>query len=576
MNDFELLKRLGTTCDTGGNATGTWRYFRPVLADRQPPCAAVCPAGNNIREFMRLAGEKDFFGALAAVKKENPLPSVCGRVCHHPCTTACSRNDIDAPLAVNLIERRLGDMVQPDNLCLPAPRVASGRTVAVVGAGPAGLACAYHAALLGHGVTLFESGPAPGGMLRRGIPAYRLPREAIGRDLLFIDALNIKLICNHSITTLDELASFDAVCVALGAHEGRALGIPGADENIVLGGLDFLEMVNTGAAPDVGRRALIIGGGNTAVDCARAALRLSGAATVCYRRAREDMPALPDEIMEAAEEGVAFVFHASPVRVITENGRAVAVKFVRTEPGESGPDGRRAFVPVAGSEFMVEADTIIAAVGEIPVADWLPGPALEAGGSLKTNPFTLEVRGGVRAGLFAAGDAAGGSMRTVSHAIGAGKRAAVAMDLFLNKKMDQAGEILNALTIGNGDVISARRYCNEDFTAVNAVARDSINPARIEVMAPVAHQRKPAAGRARGFDEVHEGLEPDAAAAEARRCITCGACTSCGTCLLFCPEAAVLQGGGGRAGFDYEYCKGCGICIRECPRAAIEMIEEDK
>ncbi|MFH1538279.1 MAG: FAD-dependent oxidoreductase, partial [bacterium] len=346
MENPRLLELLRTSTDTCGNLTGTWRYFRPVFEGRRPPCAAECPAGNDVREFMRLAAKGDLPGALAAIKQENPLPSVCGRVCHHPCTEACSRNRVDQPLAVNLIERHLGDLARENGLCLPEPKPATGRSVAVVGSGPAGLACAYHAALLGHDVTIFESGPEPGGMLRRGIPAYRLPRERLDADLSFIAALGIELKTNRKIKSLDDLSGFDAACLCLGAHAGRPLDVPGAgtpgvETRGVWAGLEFLGDINAGGRPDVGGRAVIIGGGNAAMDCARAALRMGATATVLYRREEGDMPALPDEIAEAREEGVAFEFLAMPVRIIERGGRVRAVECLRTKPGEPGPDGRR-------------------------------------------------------------------------------------------------------------------------------------------------------------------------------------------------------------------------------------------
>lgn len=576
MRRDRLFELLGTTTDTRGNATGTWRYFRPVLADRQPLCAAECPAGNNIREFVRLAAEGDLRAALAAIKKENPLPATCGRVCHHPCTGVCSRNGVDRPVAVNLIERMLGDMAPEHSACLPAPRDTTGKAVAVIGSGPAGLACAYHAALLGHTVTIFESEAAPGGMLRYGIPAYRLPREKLDADLHFINALGIELRTGRPIRDLKELDGYDAVCLALGAHASRRLDIPGRDAPQVWGGLSFLRAVNTGAAPQPGSRAVIIGGGNTAMDCARAALRLGAQATVCYRRTREDMPALPDEIAEAVAEGVAFEFQVMPSG-IEPRDRGARVEFIRTQMGEPGPDGRRHPEPVPGSKFALDADIVITALGETPDSGWLPGEFIASAGAVAADGVTGMVNTEARRGLFAAGDASAWGARTVSHAIGAGKRAALAMDIFLNGETEIAGDILARITVGGGQSLCSRMYRDGLPQApVAAVAALDINRAHVKPAEPVAIRHLDPEARIAGFDEVNTGWDAEDAASEARRCLRCGSCTACGTCLLFCPDISVIQGADGRPDFDREYCKGCGICLRECPRGAIALVEEEK
>ena len=577
MTAFDLKDLLRTTRDTRGNPTGTWRYFRPVLTDREPPCAAVCPAGNNIRKFVRLAAEKEYHAALAAIKKENPLPAVCGRVCHHPCMGNCSRNDVDAPLAVNQIERGLGDLVQEFSACLPEPAATSGKTVAVVGSGPAGLSCAYHAALLGHNVTIFDAAKRPGGMLRAGIPAYRLPRAALDADLSFIDALKIELKLEHNISSLDELKQYDAVCMAPGAHQSRKLNIPGMDAAGVCSGLGFLEKVNAGDMPDVGRRAVVIGGGNTAMDCARAALRLGASVTVLYRRGADDMPALPDEIAEAAEEGVAFIHHAAPSEILAANNQITSLKCIRTSPGEPDPDGRCRPVPVPDSEFELPADIVICAVGETPRTDWMPGDMLAHGDVLNIDPVTLKVACGERDGVFCAGDAASGATRTVSHAIGAGKRAALAMDIFLKGELDRAGEILASVSMGHSGALSSRKYRAGDFgPPPQSAPREQINTANIEHTTPQTKHHLAVTERILTFDEVNTDWTNTETSAEAARCMNCGSCTSCGVCLLFCPDISVLQGGGDHPDFNQEFCKGCGICVRECPRAAIDMIEEEK
>ncbi len=567
LNSLELIY---TTGDTTGNKTGTWRYMRPVFSNKISPCAEACPAGNPVEELMTLAAAGYAADALRTLKKENPIPGVCGRVCPHPCAAACNRREFDEPLSINIVERLVSDEEEKHGLLLPAPARPTGKKVAVVGSGPAGISCAYHAALLGHSVTILESAALPGGLLRYGIPAYRLPRKVLDRELALIDQLKIQLLTNTAIgpgDTAKLTADFDAVCIATGAYKNMKLGIEDEDSPSVIPVLEFLAAINAGMKTALGRHAVIIGGGNSAMDAARAALR-SGAkdATVIYRRSKEDMPAFRDEIEEAEEEGVKFIFFANPVGIVDRNGKMREVRCIRMQPGEPDSSGRARPVPIPGSEFEVRADTMIEAIGssaEIPVESFDPHGAGAWGAVSGSN-------------IFICGDA-GPNTRTVAHAIGSGKRAAIAADCMLRDGNPIEAE--KRIAVGGRGTVSAELYRNsgEAPDAGLIVQPSKVNFAYFKKSPAVKTERMKARKRLRGFDEINTIADFENATAEAGRCFHCGVCNDCGNCLLFCPDMSILEKVAEDTetpGFDSEHCKGCGICARECPRGIIEMTEE--
>jgi NADPH-dependent glutamate synthase beta subunit-like oxidoreductase len=569
-----------STVSTRANRTGSWKYIRPQYRDGVAPCNARCPTGVDIEGYMNLLREGRAAEAQELLLRENPIPAITGRVCHHPCETACNRTDFDDAVAIHLVERDLGDQV----LARPAPALPRTRAehAAVIGSGPAGLACAYHLARMGYGVTIFEAASQAGGMLRLGIPEYRLPRAVLDRQIEWLRESGIRIMCNTSVDGAGGsalLGEYDAVFVAPGAHRGRPLGAAGEDGPGVVPGLEFLKAVNRGERPEIGRRVVVVGGGNTAMDCARTALRLGAAVTVVYRRTRQEMPAIAAEIEEAVREGVAFEFLANPRTFHHRAGRLAAVECERMQLGEPDASGRRRPVVSEHGAFSMAVDTVFTAIGEDADLDVLPASLPVANGGIVVDEFGSTAA----AGFFAGGDAAGVE-RTVADALGSGKAAAIGMDRALRQR---AGEPLPPLAMeelrwaaGNP---SMSRYLGDDPVRRTApvnetVGFEELNTAHFE-KAPRHSERvagaASAAARPLEFTEVNLGLTSAQALAEARRCFNCGVCNLCELCLIFCPDVAIARQPDGK-GFDIDldYCKGCGVCAVECPRGAIVMTRE--
>jgi NADPH-dependent glutamate synthase beta subunit-like oxidoreductase len=567
-----------STTTTMDNRTGSWKYIRPVYRDRIAPCNQGCPVGVDIEAYMNLLREGRAQEAIGVLLRENPLAAITGRVCHHPCEIACNRKSFDAPVSIHAVERMLGD------LALDAPLQKPARTrkesVAVVGSGPAGLACAYHLARLGYAVTVYEAEAQAGGVLRLGIPEYRLPRLVLDRSIDRIRDMGIEIRCGARVGAgipWSDLARADAVFLATGVHESRALNVPGEKTPGIRPGLHLLREVNAGARPDLGKRVVVVGGGNTAMDCARTALRLGSEALVLYRRTRDEMPAIADEIEEAHREGVAFQFLAAPVAARVEGGRLVGLECVRMSLAEPDASGRRRPVPIEGSRFFVAADTVLTAVGESPHADASPPDTAWDGMVLRVDPFGQTARHG----FFAGGDIVD-QPHSVADAIGSGKRAAIGIDLYLRTAAGKgkAQADIAALRYGPGGNASMTRFIGDDPIArageVNEVVPlDAINFNHFAHVSRHKDQHLSGAPGRHGFQEVNEGLSGESAMAEAARCFNCGVCNRCEVCLIFCPDIAISRRGDGR-GFEiaYDYCKGCGLCNAECPRGAMHMTRE--
>jgi NADPH-dependent glutamate synthase beta subunit-like oxidoreductase/Pyruvate/2-oxoacid:ferredoxin oxidoreductase delta subunit len=561
------------------NRTGSWKYIRPRYRDAVAPCNAGCPTGVDIEGYMNLLREGRTAEALSLLLRENPMPAITGRVCHHPCETACNRAGFDEPVAVHLVERALGDEI----LASPPPELTRTRAeqVAIIGSGPAGLACAYHLARQGYGVTVFEEAAEAGGMLRLGIPPYRLPREVLDRQIEWFRGAGIGIRCGTRVegdAGRSLLAEYSAVFIATGAHRGRPLGAVGEDGPGVVAGLGFLKAVNGGDRPAIGRHVVVVGGGNTAMDCARTALRLGAGATVVYRRTRQEMPAIAAEIEEAVREGVAFEFLANPRAFHHLAGRLVGVECDRMELGEPDASGRRRPVVAGHGAFSILADTAFIAIGEDADLDALPGGVPVSGGGV-----VIDELGGTLAGrVFAGGDVANVE-RTVADALGSGKAAAIGIDRALRSA---AGEAFAEDGIADlrwaGGNVSMSRWRGDDpvrrTDAVNQVVPvDALNMAHFQ-HSPRHDEHVAGPGdpvRALDFAEVNRGLLPDEALAEACRCFNCGVCNQCELCLIFCPDVAISRDPAG-TGFeiDLNYCKGCGVCAVECPRGAIVMTRE--
>jgi len=559
------------------NRTGSWKYIRPIYRDRVAPCNEGCPVGIDIEGYMNLLREDRVEEACDLLLRENPMPAVTGRVCYHPCESACNRRSFDEPVSIHAVERMLGDRVL-DRPVEAIPHVQK-ETVAVVGSGPAGLGCAYHLVRLGYAVTVLEAASEPGGILRLGIPDYRLPKDVLAREIDRIRNLGVEIRCDTRVGKdfpWEDLDSFDAVFVGPGAHRSRPLGVEGEEGPGVLSGLAFLHEVNFGARPDLGKNVVVVGGGNTAMDCARTALRLGAKALVLYRRTRAEMPAIDEEVREAEAEEVAFQFLAAPVGVRRENGKLLGLECTRMRLGEPDESGRRRPVPVPDSEFFVPADTVLCAVGESLDPDALP-EGLGNGWGVETDAFGASTR----PRFFAGGDVLDGP-RTVAHALGAGKRAALGIDrLFREKRGETVREAIpESLRYGRLGNLSATRWREDDpiprvGAANEVVPYEDLNIEHFDHAPMHGDRLRVPELRRTGFDEVSRGLGTETALEEARRCFNCGVCNQCELCLIFCPDVAISRNEDGH-GFviDYEHCKGCGLCNAECPRGAMTMTRE--
>ncbi len=563
-SEAEMPMMPASVASTLYNKTGSWRYMRPFYANQTPPCNAACPAGEDIVMHLQLTAQGRYAAAWQTIVRENPFPGVCGRVCPHPCESECNREHLGGAIAIHCQERFLADYAATHNLNLPLVNVPQRKErIAVIGAGPAGLSCAYHLRRMGYQVTVFEAGEKPGGMMRL-IPAYRLPKEVLEREIAAIVSLGVEMRTGVRLgvdVTLDDLKDYAAVFLAVGQSVSRNLDVPGEDAAGVLHGIDFLACMDRGQKVELGKKVAVIGGGNTAMDAARTARRLGAEVTILYRRSRSEMPAIDEEVNETLDEGVKIEFLCAPVAVLTVNGRVRGLRLTRMELGAPDASGRRRPVPVAGSEYEVEFDTVIPALGQIADLSFLPAGVQSERGRIVTDDRTATTR----PPTFAGGDVATG-FGTVTAAVGSGKRAALAIDCFLRGVERIFPDLAH-------NVQAAPRP--QDPTVVRF---EDLNTAYFEEVPRPKQEQRPATQRAITFQEVNLGYGEDVALAEARRCFSCGTCNECDNCLIFCPDVAVLRGPSDDECFvfNYDYCKGCGICVSECPRRAILFEEEVK
>jgi 2-oxoacid:acceptor oxidoreductase delta subunit (pyruvate/2-ketoisovalerate family) len=540
-----MQKPFAITLDPGSslaNKTGSWRTERPVYVDRLPPCNAKCPAGEDIQGWLFHAESGDYESAWKHLTRDNPFPATMGRVCYHSCEGACNRAQVDSAVGINSVERFLGDEALKKGWKLPAPEAETGKHILVVGAGPSGMSAAYHLRRLGHKVTVKEAGPLMGGMMRFGIPKYRLPRDVLDAEMQRIVNMGVTVEFGAKVSDIAQTmkdGGFDAAFLAVGAHIAKRAFIPAKDSSRILDAVSVLRSMEGEDMPMLGRKVVVYGGGNTAIDVARTAKRLGATeAIIVYRRTREKMPAHDFEVEEALEEGV-MVKWLSTIKNAGD-GALTIEKMKLDEKGNPQPTG----------EFeTLEADSVVLALGQDVDLSLLEGVSgLEVkDGVVQVNPQTMMTG---HPGLFAGGDMVPAD-RNVTVAIGHGKKAARNIDAWLR-----------GVTVAP--------------VVKHAVATfDRINPWYYSDAPKTVRPQLDIARRTSSFDEVQGGLTESNALFEARRCMSCGNCFECDNCYGVCPDNAVIKLGPGNGfQFNYDYCKGCGICAAECPCGAIEMEPE--
>jgi len=538
-------KPFAITLDVGtslANHTGSWRTNRPVYLSRKPPCNHQCPAGENIQAWLFLAESGNYEGAWRKLVEDNPFPAIMGRACYHTCEGACNRGQLDAAVGINSVEHFLGDQAIARGWKFIAPSVKSGKKVMVVGAGPSGLSAAYHLAMQGHSVTIFEAGPLPGGMMRFGIPQYRLPRDVIDAEVQRVVDLGVQINYNTKISNVlqaKQQGGFDAVFLAVGAHIAKRAYIPAGDSAHVLDAVSVLRSMEGEDKPLLGRKVVVYGGGNTAIDVARTAKRLGATESIIvYRRNREKMPAHDFELEEALQEGV-LVKWLSTIKQAGESSITVE-KMALDDQGFPQPTG----------EFeTLEADSVVLALGQdvdLSLIDGVPGLVVQDG-VVQVNAQMMTGH----AGIFAGGDMVPAE-RNITVGIGHGKKAARNIDAWLRGTVYKPAP--------QAEVAGFEKLNTWYYSDAPKTVRPVLNIIR----------------RQSTFEEVQGGLDESNALFEARRCLSCGNCFECDNCYGVCPDNAVVKLGPGKGfEFNYDYCKGCGICVSECPCGAIKMVPEE-
>lgn len=529
-----------------------------------PPCQMACPIATEAREYIQRIAERKFESALAAIKKQNPLPGVCGRICTHPCENACKRGKIEQPVAIAALKRFAADGPWGAQVKTPLQEKRTGHKVAVVGSGPAGIAAAHDLALLGHHVTIFEALPALGGMLRVGVPAYRLPKNVLDEEIK--ETLDLGVEARTGVRVGEDIGladlvhdGYEAVFLAIGAHTDRKLGVPGEETfDGVVSAVSLLRATNQGKKPEVGRRAAVVGGGNTAIDSARSLLRLGcESAHLLYRRSQDEMPASREEVRAAMDEGVDIAYLTSPVEITGTKGRVSGLKCVKNTLGEPDASGRRTPEAIPGSDFVLDVDMVVAAIGQAPDSFHLsnePGFSDRGGRICVQDPDSLAT---AHPGIFAGGDGVTGPATAVK-AIAAGKQAAISIDCYLNGQTSTE----KASTCEHKPV----------ELGLSIVDRTKKFP-RAEKKCLAKKERLT------GFDEVESVFSEDAAVREALRCLHCylGAkvdqekCIACLTCVRVCPLGIPTFGKMGEIAIDPVSCQACGMCVVECPVRAIDI-----
>ncbi|MFC1961587.1 FAD-dependent oxidoreductase [Chloroflexota bacterium] len=520
-----------------------------------PPCQDVCPLRMDIREYVDLVAQGKTMEALQVIRSGNPFPSICAYVCTHPCEEACRRRQVDNPVAIRALKRFAVEF-GGDRMVQAEAATTHSEKVAIVGSGPAGLACAYYLRKLGYPVSVFEAHTELGGMLRVGIPQYRLPRDVLNVEVQRLTQMGVEIRTNTRVVSLDLLfeLGYQAIFITIGAHQSLRLGIEGDETHGVIDGATFLREVNLGFKPSLGGRVAVVGGGNVALDAARTAARLgTKRVTILYRRSRAEMPADPDEIEQALAEGIKIKYLVAPTKIRRENEYLV-ITSVKMKLGEPDASGRSRPVPIEGSEFEGNFDALITAIGQAPLTPGTFNIRMGKGSTIQVDPVTLTTN---RVGVFAGGDAVTGPA-TVTEALAAGRLAAARIDDYLQHRYPTAPK--------KRDTIK-KDFSSETIEAIRKIER--IEP----------HFLSPEA-RKKAFEPVEQVYDWETATNQARRCLRCGMgaeilsqdrCATCLTCLRICPYHVPYLDDTGTIQIPADQCQACGICVAECPAQVIVL-----
>jgi NADPH-dependent glutamate synthase beta subunit-like oxidoreductase/Pyruvate/2-oxoacid:ferredoxin oxidoreductase delta subunit len=565
---------------TAVNKTGSWRFFHPRYDEKTAPCSAACPLGQDIARIETLTSSGLYKDARQLILNENPFPAVCGRVCFHPCERACNRSGLDAPVAIHHLERFLGDTAlageKTTELTIKSSR---GKKVAIAGAGPAGLSAAYFLTRLGYGCDIFEADDGAGGLLRSGIPTYRLPRNILAHEIKRIEDLGVNIHFKTPVTAnlLEKIyTEYDALFIGCGYGQSIRLKIDGG--RLAGDGLDLLHRLHRGEKMSFSGKAAVIGGGNTAVDVARSLARLGASPLIVYRRRLEDMPAFEPEIKMALEEGVAIMELAAPIQIQPHRGNLSAARFNYTltlqqmKISSREISGRARVVPDGEKTQTINVQDVFAAVGTEADALWNFSETDKSGSLTLSHCRVIPQKIPVIFG----GDLAS-PVKSVSDAIASGKQAALALDTYFDKGLDAVESALAACRVGPGPALALDAYLGENRRDRNdhVVTYDEIVSDYFKTTPRATPPTLDANRRRQSFAEIETTLAGAAAEEEAARCFNCGICNACDYCRLYCPEMAVRVEQARRS-IDMDYCKGCGVCVTECPRNAMALEEEIK
>lgn len=520
------------------NETGSWRTMRPEYVNKLPPCNVTCPAGENIQKWLSLSQEGKIREAWEVMVNDNPFPAVMGRVCYHTCEKVCNRGQFDGSVNINLIERSIGDIAIENDWSFEKPKTSTGKKILVIGAGPSGLAASYFMRKSGHDVTVYETHIKPGGMMRYGVPRFRLPSGIMDAEIERIVNIGVKLVCNKKVQKLkDEIQNYDAIYLSIGAYMAAKTDIEIKNKACVLDAVDMFRKMEDDPQnlPNLGKTALVYGGGNTAIDAARTALRLGVEnVKIIYRRTINNMPAHDTEIQEALAEGIEILCLRS-IGLI--DGDKVLINKMNYDE-ESG------VVSASGETEIIQADSVIFAIGQSideGILDGIDGIVVSEKGVIEINKNMMTGADGI----FAGGDVVPGK-RTVTNAIGHGKRAAKCIDAYLRCE----------------EFVSNKKPEVANFKKLNTVYFNDDKRNEVSRLGNIS------------FDEKDISLSDKEIVSEAERCFSCGNCFHCDNCYGYCPDNAIIKHPDGTLEFNYDYCKGCGICASECPCGAIKMTSE--